>query len=116
MKNTIPTYSQVPRIIQSIRNLPLGNFVAFPAEIMRTSANLLSLGARELTSSNPYIRQMGARRLIGASATFGGMGKIVAETAEFVTGVSDEVMEKAKRSFVPRYEMNGNTNSNDCSG
>ena len=34
------------------------------------------------------------------------MGKIVAETAEFVTGVSDEVMEKAKRSFVPRYEMN----------
>ena len=106
VKNTIPTYSQVPRIIQSIRNLPLGNFVAFPAEIMRTSANLLSLGARELTSSNPYIRQMGARRLIGASATFGGMGKIVAETAEFVTGVSDEVMEKAKRSFVPRYEMN----------
>ena len=106
VKNTIPTYSQVPRIIQSIRNLPLGNFVAFPAEIMRTSANLLALGAKELTSSNEYIRQMGARRLIGASATFGGIGKIVAETAEFVTGVSDEVMEKAKRSFVPRYEMN----------
>ena len=27
--NTIPTYSKVPMIIEDIRNLPLGNFVAF---------------------------------------------------------------------------------------
>jgi len=60
--NTIPTYSKVPRIIENIRNLPLGNFVAFPAEILRTSSNILMIGAKELTSTNPFIRQMGAKK------------------------------------------------------
>ena len=103
--NTIPTYSKVPKIIQSIRDLPLGNFIAFPAEILRTGSNLITIGARELTSVNPYIRQMGARRLIGASATFGGIGTVIGGTAQAITGVSDEMMQKA-RAFVPVYEKN----------
>lgn len=104
--NTMPTYSKVPKVIQELRKLPLGNFIAFPAEILRTSANLVTIGARELTSSNEFIRQMGARRLIGASMTFGGIGKITQETAEYLTGVSQDQMEKARRSFVPIYERN----------
>jgi|DEB0MinimDraft_6_1074348.scaffolds.fasta_scaffold02255_3 hypothetical protein len=104
--NTIPTYSKVPQVIQAIRNLPLGNFIAFPAEILRTSSNVLLLGAREMTSANPFVRQMGARRLIGASATLGGIGTVVQKTAEFVTGVDDEKMKAAQRSFVPVYEKN----------
>ena len=103
--NTIPTYSKVPKIIQSIRDLPLGNFIAFPAEILRTGSNLITIGARELTSVNPYIRQMGARRLIGASATFGGIGTVIGGTAQAITGVTDEMMNKA-RAFVPVYEKN----------
>ena len=103
--NTIPTYSKVPKIIQSIRDLPFGNFIAFPAEILRTGSNLITIGARELTSVNPYIRQMGARRLIGASATFGGIGTVIGGTAQAITGVSDEMMQKA-RAFVPVYEKN----------
>ena len=46
IRNTYPTYSKVPMIIENIRNLPLGNFVAFPAEILRTSAHLLNIGAK----------------------------------------------------------------------
>ena len=104
--NTIPTYSKVPLVIQNLRSLPLGNFIAFPAEIIRTTSNVLSLAARELTSTNPYIRQMGARRLIGASATLGGIGTITSKTAQYITGVDQEKMDSAKRSFVPVYEKN----------
>jgi hypothetical protein len=104
--NTIPTYSKVPQIIKNIRVLPFGNFIAFPAEILRTSSNLLTIGARELTSSNPFIRQMGARRLIGASMTFGGVGKVVQETAEYVTGVTPDQMDAFQRSFAPEYQKN----------
>ena len=32
--NTIPTYSKVPEVIRAIRKLPIGNFIAFPAEIL----------------------------------------------------------------------------------
>ena len=106
--NTIPTYSKVPTIIKNIRNLPLGNFVAFPAEILRTSAHLIEIGARELTSSNPFIRQMGARRLVGASAVFGGTGKIIESAAEKITGVTSEKMEAFQRSVAPDYQKNSN--------
>jgi len=104
--NTIPTYSKVPAIIKNIRNLPLGNFVAFPAEILRTGAHLIEIGARELTSNNPYIRQMGARRLVGAASVFGGTGTIIAEAAERITGVSPDKMDAFKRSVAPDYQKN----------
>jgi hypothetical protein len=103
---TIPTYNQVPRIIQEIRSLPLGNFIAFPAEILRTSANVISLGARELTSSNPYIRQMGAKRLIGATTVLGGIGTVATKTAQHFTGVSQEQLDSFQRSYAPSYEQN----------
>ena len=48
---------------------------------------------------------MGARRLIGSTATFGGIGTVIGGTAQSITGVTDEMMQKA-RSFVPQYEKN----------
>lgn len=104
--NTIPTYSKVPEIIKAIRKLPIGNFIAFPAEILRTSAHLVNIGARELTSSNPFIRQMGARRLMGTTAVFGGIGSTIAYTAEKITGVSDEKVKAFQRSAAPGYQKN----------
>ena len=104
--NTIPTYSKVPEIIKGVRKLPIGNFIAFPAEILRTGANLIAIGSKELTSTNPFIRQMGARRMIGGSAVFGGIGTIVSQTAEKITGVTQEKMEAFKRSAAPVYQKN----------
>lgn len=104
--NTIPTYSKVPQIIKSIRDLPLGNFIAFPAEILRTTGNIISLGARELTSTNPFIRQMGARRLVGVSTVLGGIGTVTKQTAQYVTGVDDETMNSFQRSFAPSFQKN----------
>jgi hypothetical protein len=104
--NTIPTYSKVPQIIREIRNLPFGNFIAFPAEILRTTSNILSIGARELTSTNPLIRQMGARRLLGVSTVLGGIGTVVQKTAQQFTGVDNETMQSFQRSFAPNFQKN----------
>jgi hypothetical protein len=104
--NTVPTYSKVPMIIENIRNLPLGNFVAFPAEILRTTSNIISIGARELTSTNPFIRQMGARRLVGVSTVLGGIGYTTKKGAQYLTGVDDETMDSFQRSFAPPYQKN----------
>jgi hypothetical protein len=106
VRNTMPTYSQVPKAIRGLRNLPIGNFVSFPAEIIRNSANILITGARELTSTNPFIRQMGARRLMGASVGFGGLGYVVQKTAQSLTGIDEEKMEAYQRSFAPAYQKN----------
>ena len=63
--------------VQSIRKLPFGNFVSFPAEMIRTTYNIIELGAKEATSNNPKLRQMGLRRLLGAYVTLSGTGTAV---------------------------------------
>ncbi len=84
VKNLMPTYSMVPKIVRMTQELPIGNFVSFPAEILRNSSKLVLFGARALTSSNPLIRQMGAHFLIGASGVFGGIGYVASKGAERV--------------------------------
>jgi hypothetical protein len=49
---------------------------------------------------------MGARRLIGMSATFGGVGTIVQQSAQAITGVNQEIMDSFQRSFAPEYQKN----------
>ena len=42
IRNTYPTYSKVPEVIKNLRKLPFGNFVSFPAEMIRTTHNIVS--------------------------------------------------------------------------
>lgn len=68
VKNTYPTYSRVPDVIQKIRRFPLiGNFISFQAESYRTAVNTALMTTNELSSDNPAIRKIGARRLAGAA-------------------------------------------------
>jgi hypothetical protein len=49
VKATMPTYSRVPEIVKQIRRIPVvGNFMAFPAEIIRTTTNITRQGLKEL--------------------------------------------------------------------
>ena len=61
VRNTMPTYSLVPKLIQQLKTTPLGNFVSFPAEMIRTTFNTLRTNLREMSSSDPIMRSMGFR-------------------------------------------------------
>ena len=82
IRNTYPTYSKVPEFVQNIRKLPFGNFVSFPAEMIRTTTNILDIGMKEAMSSNPLLRQQGYRRLIGASVVLGGANEGAGQIAQ----------------------------------
>ena len=99
IRNTYPTYSKVPEAIKAIRKLPFGNFVSFPAEMIRTSFNILNIGAKEIASSNEALRQIGYRRMIGASFTLGGAGTAALNLASAITGTTLEELDAYKRSF-----------------
>ena len=108
IRNTYPTYSKVPPAIQALRKLPLGAFISFPAEILRTGTNIISLGLKESSSKNPAIRQMGLRRLQGAFITFYGGGTALAEIAQFVTNSTDGQWDAYKRSAAASWNANSN--------
>ena len=44
VKNNIPNYDYVSDFVKSLRKLPIGNFVSFPAEIVRTGTNIVRRG------------------------------------------------------------------------
>jgi hypothetical protein len=98
LRNTYPTYSKVPPSIQNLRKLPIGSFISFPAEILRTATNAISIGLKESAHSNPAIRQMGLRRLTGASLTNFAVGTGLVSTAQYLTNSTDSQWDAYKRS------------------
>ena len=108
IRNTYPTYSKVPPAIQELRKLPLGAFISFPAEILRTGANIASIGLKETSSSNPAIRQMGLRRLTGAFMTSYATGTGLVELAQFLTNSTDSQWDAYKRSSAAPWDRNSN--------
>jgi len=89
VRNTMPNYDQVPKGVKALRNLPMGNFVAFPAEIVRTSMHIIKQASTEIGSSNQVIRTRGLQRLAGAVSTQVGFGAIANATHDAM-GFSDQ--------------------------
>lgn len=105
VRNTVPNYELVPEFITGLRGLPLGNFIAFPAEILRTGFNVLDTALRELSSNDAAIREIGMRRLMGATVTFGTVGPGLASFAQYMTGTSEDQMDAARR-LGPYWQRN----------
>ena len=99
IRNLYPTYSKVPEFVKNIRKLPFGNFVSFPAEMIRTTTNILDIASKEAASSNPLLRQVGYRRMMGAYTTLGGASWGASTIAQNITGVTEEQIEAYKRSL-----------------
>ena len=92
-RNMLPNYDLVPPTIKQLRYLPVGNFVSFPAEIMRTSANMLKQSAKEIGSGNDVIRRRGLQRLAGIST--GAFGFTLGATATYQLAGFDSEEQKA---------------------
>ena len=100
VKNNIPNYDYIGSFGQALRRLPIGNFVSFPLEIIRTGINTTRQGLKEVM--NPMTRGIGIGRL-GGVATFGlGLGKGLQEGAQLVSGVSNEQL-NALREYLPEW-------------
>ena len=89
IRNSYPTYSKVPPVIQALRKFPLGNFVSFPAEMIRTTTTNIAMGLKMSSHANPVIRQMGLRRLMGSFFTLYGLGKGISEVSQFLTNTTN---------------------------
>tara|TARA_R100001443_G_scaffold41054_1_gene54464 strand:- start:15 stop:1550 length:1536 start_codon:yes stop_codon:yes gene_type:complete len=95
----------IPTIVQNVRKFPLiGNFVAFVSEMYRNSFQIARRGLREMQSSNPYLRQNGARRLIGFTTTVGIATPVALDSAQKMTGITKEMYDAYKNRFAPDYE------------
>ena len=112
VRNNVPNYAYVSDFVKGLRKFPLGNFVSFPAEIMRTGTNIVRRALKEINYEerigkevvNP-LRNIGIRRLVGFGATTTAVPFAAVEGAKALYNVTDEEME-ALRRYVPSWSKN----------
>jgi hypothetical protein len=105
IRNTYPTYSMVGKAIKKLARFPLmGTFVSFPAEIIRTTANMMRYVAQDLKSDNEVIKKMARKRIAGMAMVSGMFYTLSAITAAML-GVDDEE-EEAIRDVGPSWQKN----------
>jgi len=102
-KNNIPNYAYVGDNIKALRKLPLGTFVAFPAEIIRTGFNTIQRAAREMAVAET--RDIGIRRATGVLGTGAALPVGAVELGKQLSQFTDEEM-AALRRFVPSWSEN----------
>lgn len=104
IRETYPTYSKVPKLIQAIRRVPfIGNFVSFPAEILRTTFATTGLATKHIASNNATLRELGYRTLMGQFLTYGGIGAGTAYLGQAMTNVTSQELKDIKEYFVPDF-------------
>ena len=116
VKNTYPTYSRVPELVKLLKINPLvGNFVSFQAESYRTAWNIVNLARTELSSENPEVRKIGAKRMAGLTSyqafktgfvatTAAGLGMGATGLAGAATSDEKQLQKEADaRKFLPPW-------------
>jgi len=119
VKNNVPNYAYVSDFVKGLRQYPVGNFVSFPAEIMRTSTNIIDTALDEINFTlqlpkrgadgefikiKPF-RSIGLQRLRGMALTTAIVPAGIATAAEMLYDVSKDEIE-ALRRYVPSWSKN----------
>ena len=113
VKNNVPNYDYVGEFVKGLRKLPVGNFVSFPAEILRTGTNIVRRGLKEVnetivradgTTVKPF-QGIGYTRLFGMGATTVAVPYALTEAFKALYNVTSDEME-ALRRYVPDWSKN----------
>ena len=131
VKNTVPNYAYVGSVDKTARILPIGNFMSFPSEIIRTTTNIAEQGLKEMKHSRPtkgsnvtpYVIDAetgqlikndamdrgtygtGFKRLSGMATTLTVVPAAAVEGAKWIYDVSEDEIQ-ALRQFVPEWSKN----------
>ena len=113
VKNNVPNYDMVSEFIKGIRRVPFGNFVSFPAEIIRTSMNILDTAKKEIFTPHTLddgrivypFRNIGLKRLFGFTTTAVGVPTALTAGFSALYDVTEEEID-ALRRFVPEWSKN----------
>jgi len=103
VRNTVPNYAYVSDTVRALRALPLGNFMSFPAEILRTGTNIAARGIKEI--QDPALRSIGMKRLLGMTTVVAAAPPAFEAGFQALYDVSDEEL-NAIKEFLPEWSKN----------
>ena len=99
VRNTLPNYAYVSPFVKATRRSPLGNFVSFPAEIMRTTYHIARQGLEEI--KDPVFKRIGYERLIGLATAYAVIPPMIVEAARGLYGISRDKLQAMREMVAP---------------
>jgi len=108
VKHQIPNYAYVSDFVKGLRKWPIGNFVSFPSEIMRTSTNIARRALHEINYTVNGVKPLagiGYKRLIGMGATMAAVPVAATKLGQMIYNVTEDEME-ALRRYVADWSKN----------
>ena len=113
VRNNIPNYDMVSSFVKGLRKLPFGNFVSFPAEIYRTSYNIMAQTIKEFKFQHALpdgrivhpFRDIAMKRGMGFGTTVLGVPLATVSAFQAIHNVTEDEMQ-ALRRFVPDWSKN----------
>ena len=103
VRNTVPNYEYVPEFIRALRRFPVGNFVSFPAEILRIGTGIVQQSIKEI--NDPILRTIGMKRLAGLALTTAVVPPAIVEMFKTIYDYTDDELAALKR-FLPSWSKN----------
>jgi hypothetical protein len=103
VRNTVPNYAYVSDTVRALRRLPLGTFMSFPSEILRTTTNIAHRAIKEI--NDPALRSIGYKRLLGLTTVLGVAPYGLTKGFQALYDVSNEEID-AMRRYLPEWSKN----------
>ena len=108
VRNNVPNYDYVSDFVKTLRKFPVGNFVSFPAEILRTSTNILKQGLKEINYTVKVggkdvkpLAAIGWQRLMGMGLTTAAVPYGAVKLGQWAWDVSNEELMALKKFVAP---------------
>jgi hypothetical protein len=135
VRNTVPNYAYVGDVVRTARLLPVGNFMSFPSEMIRTTVNIgqqaikemkhipapgvtvrgpdigpvvievLQDGTTRTVANNNPMYSIGVTRAAGMAFTLNAVPALVVEGTKALYDVTEDEIQ-ALRQFVPEWSKN----------
>ncbi len=106
---TTQNYDMVPKLIKSLSShgALIPTYVSYTSELIRNTTNTAILGIRELSSGNIHLQIAGGKRIAGMIATSVALKYAYGQLSEFMTGLSEEALEKLNARLEPWLKDSG---------
>ena len=99
VRDTLPNYAYVSDFVKTFRRSILGNFVSWPAEIIRTTGRLVQIGLQEI--KDPVLARQGWERLIGLGTAYAVVPPMVVETVRGIYGITRDQLQAMRELIAP---------------
>jgi len=105
-RDLMPNYAQVSKAIQGLRASPFGDFISFPAEMIRVTKNLGKYALKDAMSGNAALQKEAAKKLAGLT-TVGMLPSMAMEYSRIANNISNDD-QNAIDALSPNYEAFSN--------